>query len=324
MMNLAFVGMGSIGRRHFRNVRAYLEQRGTPYSIDLYRSGRGGRLDDDISSSIREEFPLDGGVSRRYDAVFITNPTFMHYETLRQFSQAARAAFIEKPVFDDPDASLRTLSLPKDGIYYVACPLRYHPVITYVRENMQLERVYAARAICSSYLPDWRPGTDYRLCYSAHRDMGGGADIDLIHEWDYLTWLLGPVETGASIRERVSSLEIDSCDVAAYIARTRQAVIELHLDYFGRKSIRQLQLFLPEDTVMCDLLEGTVCWQASGKSLTLDCRRDGYQMAEIRHFFDILEGRCPNDSDIPGALRVLRYARGQFSSGELTGEEREP
>ena len=93
-------------------------------------------------------------------------------------------------------------------------------------------------------------------------------------------------------------------------------MIELHLDYFGRKSVRQLQLFLPEDTVMCDLLAGSVCWQASGRSAALDCGRDGYQMAEIRHFFDILEGRCPNDSDIPGALRVLRYARGDFSPAE--------
>ena len=316
MMNLAFVGMGSIGKRHFRNVRAYLEQAGTPYSVDLYRSGRGGRLDGEISDNIREEFALGSGVSREYDAVFITNPTSMHYETLRQFAHAAKAAFIEKPVFDTPEAALGALRLSKDGIYYVACPLRYHPVIAYVRQNIRPERICAARAICSSYLPDWRPGTDYRRCYSARRDMGGGADIDLIHEWDYLTWLLGPVETGFSIREQVSALEIDSCDIAAYIARTKRTVIELHLDYFGRKSVRQLQLFLPEDTVMCDLLAGSVCWQASGRSAALDCGRDGYQMAEIRHFFDILEGRCPNDSDIPGALRVLRYARGDFSPAE--------
>lgn len=324
MMNLAFVGMGSIGKRHFRNVTAYLKQRGTPFSIDVYRSGQGGHLDEDISKSIREELPLDSGISRQYDAVFITNPTSLHYETLRQFSQTARAAFIEKPVFDTPDISLEALNLPETGIYYVACPLRYHPVISYVQDHIPLDTVYAARAISSSYLPDWRPGTDYRLCYSAHQDMGGGVDIDLIHEWDYLTHMFGPVRTGFAIRDRLSALEIDSCDIAVYIAQTERVSIELHLDYFGRKSIRQLQLLLPEDTVDCDLLAGTIRWQVSGKQIQLDSPRDGYQLAEIRHFFDILEGRCPNDSDIPGALRVLRYARGQFPPAAQNKKEGRP
>ncbi len=48
--------------------------------------------------------------------------------------------------------------------------------------------VYSARVLCSSYLPGWRPGVDYRTVYSAHKDMGGGVTIDLIHEWDYLWW----------------------------------------------------------------------------------------------------------------------------------------
>ena len=61
----------------------------------------------------------------------------------------------------------------------------------YVKNNVDLSKVYSARAISSSYLPDWRPGQDYRTTYSAHKDMGGGVSIDLIHEWDYLSWLFG-------------------------------------------------------------------------------------------------------------------------------------
>lgn len=311
-MRIAFVGMGSIGKRHFRNVRSYLEEMGQAYSIDLYRSGQGGALEKEIAGGVHREYLLEGGVSEQYDAVFITNPTAMHEKTIRQFAPFARAMFIEKPVVQDPNVDLEHLGVRENTVYYVACPLRYHPVLQYVREHVPCRTAYGAQAVCSSYLPDWRPGTDYRLCYSARRDMGGGVDIDLIHEWDYLTWLFGPVKTGFAIRERISCLEIDSCDIAAYLARTEQAVVELHLDYFGRKSLRQLRIFLPEDTVDCDLLAGTVQWQASGRRVELDCRRDGYQMAEIRHFFDIAAGHCPNDNAIPEAVRTLRYARGIF------------
>lgn len=314
MTKIAFVGMGSIGKRHFRNLCALMEQEKRNFSVDLYRSGMGADLEPSLAASVHREFLLsnDSHVGEAYDVVFITNPTSAHYETVRRFTGAAKAMFIEKPVFHNPDVDLEALRLRTDGIYYVACPLRYHPVIDYIRTRIPCGQAYAVRAICSSYLPDWRPGTDYRTCYSAHRSMGGGVDIDLIHEWDYLTCLFGPARSGFVIQGKISNLEIDSNDLAVYIARTEHTAIELHLDYFGRKPIRQLQIFFPEDTVDCDILTGDICWRVSGEHVHLDSARDSYQTAELRHFFEIVDGKRSNDSDIPGALQVLRYARGEF------------
>ena len=62
------------------------------------------------------------------------------------------------------------------------------------QEALPALSVYSARVLCSSYLPGWRPGVDYRTVYSAHKDMGGGVTIDLIHEWDYLVELFGKPE----------------------------------------------------------------------------------------------------------------------------------
>lgn len=314
MLKIAFVGMGSIGKRHFRNLCTILREENRDYIIDLYRSGMGGTLSLEFSTNVRHVFSMAEGntITEHYDAVFITNPTFEHYKTVRCFVGSARAMFIEKPVFDNPDVDLDALCLQPECIYYVACPLRYHPVIHYVRTCIPCEQSYAVRAICSSYLPAWRPGTDYRTCYSAHQSMGGGVDIDLIHEWDYLTSLFGPVKSGFAIRNHISSLEIQSNDLAIYIAQTEHTAIELHLDYFGRKPIRQLQIFLPEDTIDCDILTGEIDWRVSGKHIHLDGERDAYQKAELRHFLDILDGACANDSMIKNALSVLRYARGRF------------
>ena len=77
--------------------------------------------------------------------------------------------------------------------------------------------MHSVRAMCSSYLPEWRPGVDWKKCYSAHADMGGGVDIDLIHEWDYLTYLFGFPHNVYSIRGQFSDVTADSCDNAIYI-----------------------------------------------------------------------------------------------------------
>ena len=118
-----------------------------------------------------------------YDVIFVTNPTFLHFEAIQQLAGKTKHMFIEKPVFNRTDINLETLGLKTDGIYYVACPLRYTDVIQFIKNEIDLNSVLRwsyVQAIC-------RSGTDqdYRYTYSAHKEQGGGVSIDLIHEWDY-------------------------------------------------------------------------------------------------------------------------------------------
>lgn len=307
--DIAFVGLGSIGMRHLNNVRAFLEERGDTYTIDLYRH----KLQDCLPDGVHMQYLYGEELAdnQQYDIVFVTNPTSMHEEAVRLFIGHAKTLFIEKPVFGTTygdEELLRQL----DGIpNYVACPLRYNPVLQYVHESGLCKDAIAVRAICSSYLPDWRPNTDYRQCYSAHRDMGGGVGIDLIHEWDYLTWLLEMPEECHAIQTKLSGLEIDSDDLAIYIARTKTTGIEVHLDYFGREAIRQLKVFLPDDTVRCDILKGTITYLKSGEQLQLDAERNAFQMKEIAHFFDIVDKKIVTDSSARHAVQVLKIAKGE-------------
>lgn len=311
---IAFTGLGSIAKRHVKNVCTYLNSRGIEYSIDLYRSSLGRELPEEIAPFISSEklFAEALPPDVQYDIVFITNPTSMHYETLLKFKDHSKAFFIEKPVFDSTDVDQSIFSQLKGKVCYVACPLRYNSVLQYVKKNIDLSKVHSARAISSSYLPDWRPGQDYRNTYSAHKDLGGGVAIDLIHEWDYLTWLFKTPDTLYTIQTKVSGLEIDSDDVSLYIARAGKTMIELHLDYFGRESIRILQLFMADDTVECDIIKGTVRYLKSGRIEILDSERNGYQMREIEHFFDIIEGRVINDSTPEHGYEVLKLAKGEI------------
>lgn len=311
--NIAFIGLGSIAKRHIMNVCDYILSCGNTFSIDLYRSSIDRPIAEEILPFVNKSYLYSSEVQRDYDMVFITNPTSLHLEAALKFRTHTKSLFIEKPVFNGyeiDDAIIKKLDeIPS----YVACPLHYNPVLQYVKQNIDLSKVISVRAMSSSYLPDWRPGQDYRQTYSAHADLGGGVDIDLIHEWDYLTWIFGMPTQCLGIAGTFSNLEIDSNDTALYIAKNDKMTFELHLDYFGRKTQRTLDIFTHDDTIQCNLIAGTISYLKEGKTINQYSERNAYQMAEIKHFFDIAEGRIENDSNVEHGMKVLKLTQSKIN-----------
>lgn len=305
---IAVIGLGSIGRRHIKNIEEVLKERKISFAIDLIRSGEGKCEISNIN--INEIYYLNDIVPDNYDVIFITNPTYLHFNTIKSFINNTKHMFIEKPVFDSINVDINELNLKSKSQYYVACPLRYTNVIQYLRTQCDLNNVYCVRIICSSYLPDWRPGQDYRNTYSAHKSQGGGVSVDLIHEWDYLCYLFGEPEKVINVNGKFSNLEIDSEDLSLYFATYRNMVAEVHLDYFGRKAMREIQLFSANDTIVGDLINNEIRYLHSGNIISLKENRDKYQKKEIEHFFDIIEGSAINDNDITRAFKTLKIVKG--------------
>lgn len=252
-------------------------------------------------------------INEEYDAIFITNPTEYHIESLKNAMKYGRNFFIEKPVTSIHQLrEVQSLILKKNAVFYVACPLRYHAVIQYIKNNIDLHQVISVRSISSSYLPDWRPGTDYRKTYSADKSLGGGVSIDLIHEWDYLTFLFGMPKKISCMMGKKSKLEINSEDYAIYIAEYEDKIVELHLDYFGRDTIRQIMLITENDTICGDLVNHRLEFLKTGEVINFSENRDDYQRRELMHFLDIIEGNATPDNDILHASDILNLTQGRI------------
>ncbi|MBY3619223.1 Gfo/Idh/MocA family oxidoreductase [Acinetobacter sp. CUI P1] len=306
---IAIIGLGSIGKRHLFNIVKVLDERNISYSIDLIRRDLNNELSGDIKSIIAEVYTDYAKVPDDYDVIFVTNPTHLHFDTVKSYVSKTKHMFIEKPAFSDPAASVHELMLDSKGIYYVACPLRYTDVIQYVKHEIDLSKVYSVRAICSSYLPHWRAGVDYRNTYSAHADEGGGVSIDLIHEWDYIVYLFGHPDKVENFRGKVSHLEIDSDDLSVYIAKYKNMMAEVHLDYFGIQTIRELQLFTNEDTINADIANSRITYLKRNETISFAESRNDYQLKEISTFFDVIEGKTSNPNDIATAITTLKIAK---------------
>ncbi|MBQ8951050.1 MAG: Gfo/Idh/MocA family oxidoreductase [Eubacterium sp.] len=309
-LKVCFVGIGSIAKRHIRNLRTVCEEKSIELTIDAFRRSP------DVIEGVDSIFCSITDVSDDYDMIFITNPTDMHLDSLTWFHDKGKHFFIEKPVVSFPQIEkAKGFKTRKDSIYYVACPLRYNAVIQYIKKNINPEDVISVRSISSSYLPDWRPGQDYRETYSAHKDMGGGVSIDLIHEWDYMTYLFGAPEKVYSLIGKKSKLEIDSDDYAIYIAEYKDKIAELHLDYFGRKTIREVQLFTKEDTIIGDIATNKVTFMKSGEVIDFKEERDDFQKREIIHFFNMIEGTDKIEDGFHHGLQILELTQG--TKGEV-------
>lgn len=310
-LKILFVGVGSIAKRHIRNLYLICEQRQIKPQIDVFRSSN-RELDTELCSYVKEVYHDYEELPSDYDIIFITNPTEYHASTLKKVHDKGNSFFVEKPVCTLSQLPKKMFDfLQENKLYYVACPLRYTKVLQYVKNHINPEDVYAVRCISSSYLPDWRPGTDYRTTYSAQKELGGGVSIDLIHEWDYITHLFGMPDTVYGFLNKTSHLEISTEDIAIYIGQYQDKTVELHLDYFGRKTIRKMELFMEDETVECDLVESKISFLKKGTCIEFGQERNDFQVEEIKYFLDLyLSGKVENH--IENAEKILQLTKGEL------------
>ena len=297
MIKICFFGMGSIGKKHLKNLVKILNERKIEFEIDVVKRKKG--LEDEVKEYINNIYKIDEFTPSFYDIIFIVNDTSVHIETLNLMKDYSDNFFIEKPL----SFNLNGFELEdyKNKKIYIACPMRYSSVMNYLKKNVDFEKVYSVRAICSTYLPDWRPTIDYRNNYSAKKELGGGVTLDLIHEWDYLTYLLG-------FPEKIYHLEISSDDLSIYIAEYNDKLVELHLDYFGRTPTRKVEFYLKEGTIVGDFIENSVILENKEKIIL---PKEDIYLNEMNNFFNIIFDKKDNFNDLEHAYKVLKLIKGE-------------
>lgn len=305
-MKVLFVGVGSIGTRHLNNITAVCRERGIQLECHALRHGTRA-LPEATAALLSRQFTDAAATDTDYDAVFVTNPTNLHYDAIEALKDHTGCFFIEKPIFETSRRSLETAGLVGKKAY-IAAPMRWCGTFMKLRELVKSREVYSARIICSSYLPEWRKGVDYRTVYSARRELGGGVTIDLIHEWDYMVELFGFPEECFTLLGKYSNLEINSDDLSVAIARYPRMLAELHLDYIGRGYRRSIEMLCADGNLFADFGAGTITLE---DGTVIDCAEpvNDRFMREMGYFVDYcLNGQGESVNSPEKALAVLKLA----------------
>ncbi len=325
-----FVGLGGVGQRHLRNLRALL---GDSVAIDAYRVRRERAvLDDQLrvvdETSLEERYgvecfaSLEEALSRAPDVVFVTNPSSLHVPVALAAARAGADLFIEKPLSHSLEQveELAELVDSRRAIAFVAYQLRRHPGFLRLKQLLQagvIGRPLSVRAEVGEFLPGFHPYEDYRRMYASQRALGGGVTLSQIHELDYLIALFGEPRRAFAMGGKVSDLELDVEDLTSGLIEFRVAgrplVAELHLDFFQRPSNRRCLVLGERGRLEWSLSDRYFRrWDAAGQLVEdvdyRDYPRNDAFLDELRLFLGCVAERRQPDIGVREGAASLRLA----------------
>lgn len=334
-MKFLIAGLGSIGRRHFRNLIALGEK-----DIILLRTRKATLPDDELAGYPVETDIHEALTNHKPDAVIVANPTSLHLDVAIPAAEAGCHILLEKPVSNSLDRldALQKAAEKSGSKILVGFQFRYHPTLNKARELIQqgaLGKVLTVHAHWGEYLPNWHPWEDYRQSYASRADLGGGVIVTLTHPLDYLCYLLGDVESLWSFNGHLSPLEVDVEDVAEIGLRfVGGAVGGIHLNYFQRPPVHRLEIVGTDGTLRWDNADGVLHFQRMPAKFgsfsdnppapivetfapPAGFERNQLFLAQTRHFVEIASGESEPRCTLADGAMALRLALAAQESQRL-------
>lgn len=261
-VKIVVVGVGSIGSRHINNLLSlgFMDIELVTKRSIFPETWPRFKTHDSVQNAVK---------SKSFTHALICTPTAQHIKDLQEVIKfEINSIFLEKPISHNAeglDDIVRNLG--KDQKIWLGYDLRFDPGLLLVKSLIQegkIGRILSVNAFVGQFLPNWRPHEDYRKGSSALKAKGGGVLLDLVHEFDYLYWLLGKVKSIASLYQNTGVLEIETEDMADVLLSFESGIQgSLHLDYHQRKLIRYCIFTGSKGSIKWDLSEKKV-------SLTLE------------------------------------------------------
>lgn len=320
-MKFLIAGLGSIGRRHFRNLLALGER-----DILLYRTQRANLPEDELAG-FPVETDLQAALAHNPQAVIISNPTALHLEVAIPAADAGCSILLEKPVSHSMEGVEQLeLALQRGGgRMLVGFQFRFHPTLRKAAELIRtgrLGRLLSVHAHWGEYLPDWHPWEDFRQGYSARPDLGGGVVLTLSHPLDYFRFLIGEISSvWAFTSSRGLGLDVeDTAEIGLRFAGG--AIGSLHLDYNQRPPAHFMEITGTNGSLHWDNTTGSldvfdVETQTSQNFMPpAGFERNQLFLDEMNHFLSVLRGECEPLCSFQDGKQALRLALAALQSAE--------
>ena len=321
-MNVLVIGYGAIGKRHVDNLLKMKEiDQVTVCSshLDSFQN-RPEKERLKLVRSLDELSPMTSK-ERQFDFAIIANETYKHIETANVLANYGIHLFIEKAISDSVTKafSLKKIAGKSNIKILIAYNFRYLGVIQYIKNQINsgnIGKLYFAEIEVGQYLPSWRPLSDYRESYSARKEQGGGAALDLSHEIDYMRYLFGDPVSWKIMKSKVSDLDINSEDIFKGIYRFSNGFLcSVHTDYLRHNKKRGINIVGSKGTLECDFIKKYIKMQKNSGEISLieDAHLfdvDESYKSELKHFIECIEKDKTPQITLDDGIEVLKLIEG--------------
>jgi predicted dehydrogenase len=321
--HVAIIGLGSIGRRHLR----LLKELRPELEVTLVRSGKGPDCPE-AELATRTVHDINEAVQLGIHAAIISSPTSEHLKQAMILGKAGIHFLLEKPL----SLSLAGVNelLEKTAkasiVSLTGYVMRYDPGAKMFKEMLDKKDIgksLQVRVECGSYLPDWRPGQDYRNTVSALPELGGGVLLELSHELDYIRWFFGEFQSIQANLSNSGTLGINVEEAADLILLSQNGLpVILHLDFNQRFSKRFCSIQGTKGELILNFVSKQITFHPAGSEPQIqsyEYERDHIYREQLYHFLDCIEnGTTPSVTleDGAAALRIVDAARLSHQTGQ--------
>jgi predicted dehydrogenase len=285
-------GVGSIGERHLNNLLRLGYE-----NIILFRK-RNNAL-----RTTKKKFPifhnLNDALKEKPKISFITNPTSMHIETALICANSGSHIFIEKPLSHSINGidKLKYITRNKNLKVIIGYMMRFHPCIKRIRtllKDKTIGNILSTISIWGEYLPDWHPWEDYKTCYAAKKNLGGGPALTLSHDIDILTWFFGKPERLKAYANYDSNLKIETENTIDILLKYKNgSIANVHLDYLQKPPFREYLFIGNNGKIRFDYFQNLIeiNYEKSNEIFTApkNFERNDMFMEEVKYFINCIE-----------------------------------
>jgi predicted dehydrogenase len=313
-MKFVIAGLGSIGRRHLRNLVSLGEK-----DVLLYRTHLSTMPEEDLAG-FKTVSDFQQALDTKPDAVIVSNPTSMHLDIAIPAAKAGVHLLLEKPVSHSLECvdELTALEKLKNLQILVGFQFRFHPTLIKMKELLSENAIgtpVSCRAHWGEYLPNWHPWEDFRNSYAAKPELGGGVALTLSHPFDYLRWIMGEVDSLWAFTSDSKDLLIGSESTAEIgLQFSGGATGSVHLDYIQQPGSHTLDIIGSRGSLRWDNATGELkLFQAGNKEWTSFFPPAGFErndlfVAEMKAFLAMLRGETASPCSLADGISALEIA----------------